>query len=67
LSVTGIDISSSSIEYARAAAHHERLNIEYRIESYLDLEYEALYDLALLIYGDYCALSRPDDSASWCV
>lgn len=60
LVVTGIDISSSSIEYARAKAEEKRLNITYRNENYLELEDEGLFDLALLIYGDYCALSLPE-------
>jgi SAM-dependent methyltransferase len=60
LQVTGVDISRSSLDYARAWAEAEHLSIEYRVESYLELQDEGLYDLALLIYGDYCTFSLPE-------
>jgi SAM-dependent methyltransferase len=60
LHVTGIDISSSSLEFARARAAESHLSIDYRNESYLDLQDAGLYDLALLIYGDYCTFSLPE-------
>jgi SAM-dependent methyltransferase len=60
LNVTGIDISRTSIEFARTRAEESHLNIDYRNESYLDLQDEGLYDMALLIYGDYCTFSLPE-------
>lgn len=56
LAVTGVDLSPTSIEYAKGQAIQNGLEIIYRCENYLDLPDEALYDAALLIYGDYCVL-----------
>lgn len=57
MSVTGIDFSQRSIDYARvyAASHH--LKIDYRCQNYLDLDEENKYDIVLHIYGDYCTFS----------
>jgi len=57
LSVTGVDLSPTSIDYARRSASAENLDILYRCENYLDLQDESGYDAALLIYGDYCVLA----------
>lgn len=57
LRVTGVDYSRRSIEYARQYAAQHHLKIDYRYQDYLTLEDDSLYDLALLIYGDYCPLS----------
>ncbi len=55
--VTGVDFSSSSLEYARAQAQNEGLSIRYRQANYLEMPAEPNQDLVLLIYGDYCPLS----------
>jgi len=55
--VTGVDYSRRSIDYAKATAAEQGLAINYRWQNYLDLEDEALYDAALLIFGDYCTFS----------
>lgn len=62
LSVTGVDYSKRSIEYARefAAAHH--LDITYRYQDYLTLTDHEQYEAALLIFGDFCPLA-PDQRA----
>lgn len=57
LRVTGVDFSQNSIDYAMQAARQEGLAITYRCQNYLQLEDEALYDVALLIYGDFCPLA----------
>jgi SAM-dependent methyltransferase len=57
--VTGVDYSRRSIDYAKQAAQQQGLSIHYRCQDYLNLEEENQYDLALLIYGDFCPLS-PD-------
>ena len=54
LAVTGVDYSESSIAYARQYAQDHDLAVDYRYQDYLTLSDEALYDAALLIYGDYC-------------
>lgn len=56
-SVTGIDFSSRSIDYARSVAAKEKLDIEYVTANYLDFETSARFDLILLIMCDYCSLS----------
>ena len=55
--VTGVDYSRRSIAYDRTFAADNRLDINYRYENYLDLDDEALYDAAFLIFGDFCPLN----------
>ncbi|MBE0671569.1 MAG: class I SAM-dependent methyltransferase, partial [Anaerolineales bacterium] len=57
LSVTGVDYSRHSIDYATEFARQNNLDIEYRYQNYLTLEDESQYAAALLIYGDFCPLS----------
>ena len=57
LSVTGVDYSRRSIDYATEFARQSNLDIRYRYQDYLTLTDENLYDAALLIYGDFCPLS----------
>ena len=60
--VTGVDFSENSIHYALEEAHRQGLQVDYRCQDYLQLEDQSLYDAALLIFGDFCALS-PDHRA----
>lgn len=55
--VTGIDFSASSIEYARGTAASEGLDIRYLTQNYLEFETGDRFDLILMIYCDFCALS----------
>ena len=56
-SVTGVDISETSINYAKQAAEKKGLDITYINASYLELEFQQeQYDLVLLIYTDFGAL-----------
>jgi 2-polyprenyl-3-methyl-5-hydroxy-6-metoxy-1,4-benzoquinol methylase len=55
--VTGIDFSKRSIEYAKAVAAREQLNITYVEQDYLDFETQDRFDLVLMIMCDFCALS----------
>jgi SAM-dependent methyltransferase len=57
LSVTGVDFNETSLSYAKKQAEAENLPIDYRLQNYLELGEEDRFDAALLIYGDYCALS----------
>ncbi len=51
--VTGVDISKTSIDYARKQAVQKNLNISYICSNYLDLELdEDNFDLVILIYTD---------------
>lgn len=56
--VTGVDISKTSIEYAKESAAGQNLDIEYFQANYLETEFPAEeYDLAVLIYTDFGVLS----------
>ena len=55
-SVTGIDFSQNSIEYARNMAAEGQLSIEYVNQNYLDYETDNRFDLILMIMCDFCAL-----------
>lgn len=55
--VTGIDFSSSSIEFAKQQASSKGLSIEYLIKDYLDDRLPDGFDIVSLIYCDYCAIA----------
>lgn len=55
-SVTGVDFSENSIQYAIRQAKQKQLDIEYLNKNYLDLGFNGQFDLAILIYLDFCAL-----------
>lgn len=51
--VTGVDISTMSIEYAKLSAEKKKLDIAYINANYLELELEAeQFDLIVMIYTD---------------
>lgn len=56
-SVTGIDISESSLEHARAVAKSKNLQIKYVCQNYLDFQGDAEFDLITMIFCDFCVLS----------
>lgn len=55
--VTGIDFSPRSIRYAVREAESAGLSILYVNQNYLDFETDDRFDLILMIYCDFCALS----------
>ncbi len=55
--VTGLDFSAHSLTHARSVAESRGLQVAYHQANYLDLEVDGSFDLILLIYGDFCALS----------
>lgn len=55
--VIGIDFSSRSIEYAKARARKEDLDVAYIEANYLDFQAKGMFDLVTMIMCDYCALS----------
>ena len=57
--VTGIDFSSRSIAYAKEQARAAGLQINYLQHNYLEFETTDRFDIILLIFCDFCALS-PD-------
>lgn len=56
LQVTGVDYSRISVDYASQYASEHNLHIQYRYQNYLELDDENLYDVVILIYGDFCPL-----------
>ena len=57
ISVTGIDFSECSINYARKTAIEKNLEIEYILQDYLEFNTDKRFDLITMIYCDFCALS----------
>ena len=55
--ITGIDFSKNSIEYAGNKARDEKLNINYVNQNYLEFNSDHKYDLIIMIFCDFCALS----------
>ncbi len=60
--VTAVDFSERSIAYARDAAAREGLAIDYVEGDYLAWESPDTFDLALLIFCDYCAMGPAERS-----
>ena len=57
LSVTGVDFSKNSIEYAKSDAKRKGLSIRYKEANYLSDDLPSGFDLVTLIYTDLCVLS----------
>lgn len=55
--VTGLDFSRRSIEYAIGSRDEKGLDIEYIYQNYLTMEYCGQFDLVLLVYCDFGALT----------
>ena len=55
--VTGIDFSLRSIQYANKIARQKDLKITYIHKNYLEFETENKFDLIIMIFCDFCALS----------
>ncbi len=55
--VTGMDFSSNSIDYAKESAGRKKLDVSYVHQNYLALEDENKYDLILLIFTDFGVLT----------
>ncbi|MEA5114993.1 MAG: methyltransferase domain-containing protein [Geobacteraceae bacterium] len=54
--VTGIDFSKTSIDYAKESSNRNGLKNDYICMNYLDFNENNKYDLAALIYLDFCVL-----------
>ena len=59
-SVTGVDFSENSIEYAKNSAKEKQLNIEYFCMDYLMLDFHDKADLIIMIYCDFCVMSSSE-------
>jgi len=55
--VTGIDFSENSLEYARETASERGLEVNYVHANYLDFETTSRFDLIIIIMCDFCVLS----------
>jgi SAM-dependent methyltransferase len=60
LTVTGIDLSGNSIDYARRASHEQGLAVQYVVADYVTLDAVASFDAVVMISFDFCVL--PDDT-----
>lgn len=58
--VTGIDFSKRSIDYARNSAIKNNLEIEYIQKNYLLIDYENQFDVIMLIFCDFGALTNQE-------
>lgn len=56
-SVTGIDFSRNSIDYAEKTAMDKNLKIKYIHQNYLDFDTNQQFDIITMIMCDFCALS----------
>lgn len=61
-SVTGVDFSETSIQYAVEQARKKHLDIEYITTDYLELDFDNQFDVVIMIYLDFCAL-LPEESS----
>ena len=59
-SVTGVDFSKRSIEYAEEQTTRNGSGIEYHYQNYLTIEYEEQFDVITIINKDYPVLSATD-------
>lgn len=55
--ITGVDFSRRSIDYAKKQANDAGLEIEYIHKNYLEFESDEKFDLVIMIFCDFCALS----------
>jgi cyclopropane fatty-acyl-phospholipid synthase-like methyltransferase len=55
--VTGIDFSENSLNYAKQAAADKGLEVNYVHADYLEFKTEEKFDLIIMIMCDFCALS----------
>lgn len=53
LHVTGIDYAHRSIDTARAHARQHKLEITYVLADYLEMDYDATFEAAMIINGDF--------------
>ena len=55
--VTGIDLSQRSVDYANKYVKSEYLNTAFIKLNYLDISFKDSFDIATLIFYDFCALN----------
>lgn len=60
--VLGVDLSTNSIRYAKENIQVENEHVVFKEMNYLQLAEESAFDIATLIFYDFCALSLEDQS-----
>ena len=60
--VTGIDLSARSINYAKDTIKPVFHNTHFINTNYLDIDFKETFDIATLIFYDFCALSTTEQS-----
>lgn len=60
ISISGVDISESSIAHAKESARKQGLDIEYQVLDFLNLSYENTFDVVMQIYGELNVFSPKD-------
>ncbi len=60
--VLGVDLSSRSIDYANENIKPAFPNVDFSEMNYLDLDFHASFDLATLIFYDFCALNTDEQN-----
>jgi 2-polyprenyl-3-methyl-5-hydroxy-6-metoxy-1,4-benzoquinol methylase len=60
--VTGIDLSGRSIQYAQNHVRPEFANASFHRMNYLHMNFEASFDIATLIFYDFCALGTTEQN-----
>lgn len=60
LAVTGLDISSNSIAYAKESAAKKNLEIRYVCGNYLEMDFKDEFDAVFMIWWDFCVLNHEE-------
>ena len=60
--LTGIDLSARSINYAMSTIKPVHHNTLFKNMNYLDIDYRESFDIATLIFYDFCALSTAEQN-----
>lgn len=60
--ITGVDISDNSLQYARETIERNYPNTKFEKMNYLSLDYKEAFDIATLIFYDFCVLSETEQS-----
>lgn len=59
-SVTGVDFSQRSIQYAKEQSRLHNSPVQYHYQNYLNIDYIGQFDVITLIYCDYAAMPVTD-------
>lgn len=60
--VTGVDFSERSIAYAERITKERGSHISYVCDDYLNITYEHTFDMAIMIYLDFCVLTPEEQT-----